>query len=178
MPKRLFFALFLASSAAFACDVTLNLGGADGGAGVDAAAPTCASTCTRIIDTCKLAPADQEAYCLSQCTMYARASDLLCVAQTACFAIVDLCANGQNLTSDAATFDANDPALAEYEISICQNGCDISFMQMCSSAAEHSSCRDACASESSSRRNAYASCAEGASDCSRQADCLTELEKD
>ena len=165
----------LVASCLAACDSTLSLGS------IDASAPlTCADTCTRLIDTCKLATVDQRATCLSQCTATAKESDLECVAHTDCFAIIDLCANGNNLTSDdGGAFDTNDPAFAIYEISLCQNGCDISFMNGCGTASDHTECRDLCASVSSARRDAYASCAEGAGgDCARQADCLTELAKD
>ena len=155
-----------------ACDSTLNLGSVDGG--TNAAPLTCADTCTRLIDTCKLATVDQRSTCLSQCAATARPSDLDCVAHTSCLAIINLCGNGNSLTPS----DAGD-AFAIYEISICQNGCDIALQNRCASASEHTECRDLCASMSSARRNAYAACAESASnDCSRQFDCLAELAKD
>jgi len=157
-----------------ACDSTLNLGdGADGGGGggPDSAPPTCASTCDRLITTCRLFSTDQRSACIAECNQKGRPSDLACVAQTACGEILRSCGDGSG--GDGSANQPDTAVLTDFEIRNCQSACDTSQFFDCITASELSTCRGLCETAPASKRNAYQACASGkGGNCPSSRDCF------
>ncbi|CAN5924938.1 hypothetical protein BH11MYX4_BH11MYX4_55240 [soil metagenome] len=157
-----------------ACDSTLNLGNAgDGsadGAGVaDAAPPTCASTCNRLVADCRLIEPEKTSQCLSECNATGRPADLECVARTACSSITRVCGDGR----DSSSPGADGSAASSFEITSCQTSCDAAGFFDCLTPTELTTCRDLCASAPAVPRNNFTSCARGGgSNCPKVQACL------
>jgi|GEM_PF-5296539 len=157
--------------AAFAaCESSLDLGrGGDAGPVeiTDAAAPTCASVCDKVI-ACGYVALDKRASCMSDCTRGARPSDLECVARAECAAIVSCAPTGtiEQPTDGSAAPNA-------FEIGTCKESCNqLSFFD-CVTAAEHAACHARCEQTTSAARTTFQGCMTGAgSDCERGKDCL------
>ncbi len=168
--------------------------GTTGGGGVSAS--SCQSACTKIITTCSLAPVGQMQACLDACTKNGYQYQIDCVVNNQCGDIASRCggsvtggssgttsggtssgasggtssgaSGGTSGSSTSGASGGTDPGLLQ-----CQSNCDFLFTRTCISAAEQSTCRAKCASDTSAKRDTFNGCAQGASDCTAAHDCFT-----
>jgi hypothetical protein len=159
--------------------------GGSGGGGVSAA--SCQTACTKIITTCSLAPVGQMQACVDACTKNGFQYQIDCVVNNQCGDIISRCggtttggssgttsggtsgtaSGGTSGSSTSGSSGTTDPGLFT-----CQSNCDFMFQRSCITAAEQSTCRAKCASDTSAKRDTFNSCA-NAPDCAAAHDCFT-----
>lgn len=169
--RPIFFLTILA-----ACNSAVDLGANTDAGTSDAsdAAPTCENVCARL-QACGYVASDKTNACLAECRQKGRPEDLACAMREPCDTIPKVCGKSDGPT-DAGS-DGPSP-LDAFEIARCQEGCDGAKFYSCIDAAAQSACRDLCTTAPASKRNAYASCANGSGGrCAEQVDCLNQFKK-
>lgn len=145
-----------------ACDSSLNLGNGEGGASQvdDAGAPTCASTCDRVIQ-CGYGRPDERGACLAECAQKARPADLECIARSTCPEIPGCVGPLPDASIDP-----------RFEIEDCQRTCETMHFFDCVDATELSACRGLCETAAPAKRSSFKSCGTGSGgDCPKARDC-------
>lgn len=147
------------------CESSLNLGNPDGG---DAqVATTCPSACDKVI-ACGYVEAKDRAACVSKCESTSSVADLDCVGRSTCQEMPSACAG--------AAGQALDGGVNGFAVFDCQQSCGTALFFKCVSASEHAACRSLCETSTSSKRDTFTSCANGAgTDCAKERDCYAEF---
>jgi len=130
-------------------------------------ATTCTAVCARM-DSCGMLTEAQRDECVPSCFAETTSALRACIMQTPCAEIVETCrpTGGLGETDPGDTF----------EVEVCRDRCDSAKFHDCLTAAEHSRCRERCASASASARESFTSCIEGSGTrCPSALDCYTQF---
>ena len=143
---------------------------AAGGGGATAA--TCTTACDKLV-SCSLIPVGAKSECNAQCAEKGYQYQIDCVNGTACESIAKVCGGIGESSSSSTSSSSGSSGTSEDPSASCLAECDsINFFD-CASVAEHSSCRDACTSASSSARATFTSCSKSSGvQCDRKKACL------
>jgi hypothetical protein len=150
--------------------------------GGGASPSSCGTACDKLI-SCSLIRVGDKAGCNTECQKSAYQYQIDCVNNTACASIASTCGNptgdgsgGGGTTSGGTTSGGTTSggidAGNDFDIKVCQSACDTLNFFSCVSAADHSACRDLCATAASAKRSTFSSCVNGSgSDCTKGGAC-------
>lgn len=135
---------------------------------------SCVTACEKLT-SCSLIPLSQKGACNAECTSKGYQYQVDCVSKTTCDKIVGTCGGvGANPNDGkAGSSGTPEPNLPDTSISDCEIECDQLNFFDCVSIEDHSSCRDACKSKSSSKRTTFTGCSSSSGlQCDRKKACL------